>query len=391
MGASAPAYRIMKNEVREKFIARFGREPSCIGCAPGRLEILGNHTDYNQGTVLSVAVDRYILFAAAPTEGTLCTLADADFGEDKQFDIGNFGPHVKGDWSGYVKGMVLALRKRGVDVPAFNAVLRGNVPLSAGMSSSAALEMSVGLALCSLAGKELPWLEMAKAGQECENTYIGANTGLLDQFSSLRGKADCLIYSDFRTLETSTIAMPAGYAFVVINSMVKHFLTNEYNDRRVGCQKALEHIAKRIPGVKALRDVSMAQVEECASGLDAVSYGCAKHVVGEIERVAAGIACLNSGDIVGFGQLMFQSHESSRLNFKNSCDELDEIVALAKANPLCLGARLSGGGFGGISVHLVKAGDANAYAKTIVEQYRRKTGATLQDIICVPSDGAALI
>ena len=373
----------MKNEVRDKFIARFGREPSCIGCAPGRLEILGNHTDYNQGTVLSTAVDRYILFAAAPAEGTQCTLVDADFGEDKHFDIGNI--------AGYVKGMVLALRKRGVDVPAFNAVLRGNVPLSAGMSSSAALEMSVGLALCSLAGKELPWLEMAKAGQECENNYIGANTGLLDQFSSLRGKADCLIHSDFRSLETSTIAMPAGYAFVVINSMVKHFLTNEYNDRRVGCQKALEHIAQRIPGVKALRDVSMAQLEECASGLDAVSYGCAKHVVGEIERVATGIACLNTGDIAGLGQLMFQSHESSRLNFKNSCDELDEIVALAKANPLCLGARLSGGGFGGISVHLVKAENAKSYAQAIVEQYKQKTGATLQDIICVPSDGAALI
>ena len=383
--------RTMKNEARAKFLERFGQEPQFIGCAPGRLEILGNHTDYNQGTVLSTAIDRHILFAASPASGSLCTLVDADFGEDKHFDMSNIGQHVKGDWSGYVKGMVLALRKRGVDVPAFNAVLRGNVPLSAGMSSSAALEMSVGLALCALAGVELPWLDLAKAGQECENSYIGANTGLLDQFSSLRGKADSLIYSDFRTLETSTVAMPAGYAFVVINSMVKHVLTDEYNVRRAGCQKALEYMASRMPGVTALRDVSMAQLWKYSSGLDPIAYGCAKHVVGEMERVAAGMDCLEKGDIAGFGQLMFQSHESSTFNFKNSCDELDAIVALAKANPLCLGARLSGGGFGGISVHLVKAENASEYASDIVAQYKQITGTTLQDIICVPSEGAALI
>ena len=371
------------------FLRRFGRRPTWASRAPGRLEILGNHTDYNEGTVLSVAVDRAMHIAAAPNpdaqDGMVCRLYDAVSHSERTFRLDALDHPRKGDWANYIKGLVSALNLQGFKVPAFDAVLHGTVPLSAGMSSSAALEMAMVLILDRLADARLDWLALARAGQSCENDYIGAHTGLMDQLSSLKGRAGHLIHSDFRTLAVSNVPMPARACFVVANSMVKHNLTNEYNERRDACTKAAA-----ILGVPALRDVTPAQLDAARPRLPAATYRRAAHVVGEIARVEAGRAALARGDLKAFGALMSESHRSSQENFENSCPEIDTLVKIGATLPGFLGARISGGGFGGISVHLVERDAAPAYQAELAKRYRAATGRDTATLIATAADGACL-
>ena len=382
---------VTAQSIRQSFATVFGGTPDVATRAPGRLEILGNHTDYNQGVVLSVAVDRATFVAARKVSGTVCRVVDVVLGDERVFDLTSLANPEKGDWANYIKGMIVEFGKRGIAIPAFEAVMGSTIPMSAGMSSSAAFEMSFGTMMLALAGVELEWRELAKTGQACENRYVGANTGLLDQFSSLMGKADQLVYSDFRGLEVENVPLPKGTALVVANSMVKHNLTNEYNERRESCERAAAVLAGLYPTVVALRDVSLAQLEAAKGKLAETDYRRALHVVGECTRVMDGIAALEAGDVAAFGQLMFASQDSSTYNFENSCVELDELVAVAKGIPGALGARLSGGGFGGITVHLVQAQHADAYAAELARRYRAKTGLESDVMICRAGDGAGMI
>ena len=377
--------------IRTSFADIFGDKPEVATRAPGRLEILGNHTDYNQGVVLSVAVDRSTYVAARKVEGTVCRVVDVVLGDERTFDLADLGAPRKGDWANYIKGMVVELGKRAVAVPAFEAAMGSTIPMSAGMSSSAAFEMSFGLTMLALAGAEMPWRELAKAGQACENLYVGANTGLLDQFSSLKGKAGQLVFSDFRSLDVRNVPLPPGTALVVANSMVKHNLTNEYNERRESCERAAATLAEAYDGIAALRDVSMPQLLAAKDRLDATDYRRALHVVGECTRVMAGVAALERGDVTAFGKLMFESQDSSTRNFENSCAELDDLVAVARDIPGALGARLSGGGFGGITVHLVEADHAERYAGELARRYRERTGLDADVMICHAGDGAEIL
>jgi len=382
---------VTADSIRRSFATVFGSEAEVVTRAPGRLEILGNHTDYNEGVVLSVAVDRSTYVAARRAEGTGCRVVDVVIDDERTFDLTDLANPEKGDWANYIKGMVVEFGKRGIEIPAFEAVMGSTIPMSAGMSSSAAFEMSFGLMMLNLAGAEMEWRELAKAGQGCENHYVGANTGLLDQFSSLMGKADQLVFSDFRSLEVENVPLPAGTALVVANSMVKHNLTNEYNERRESCESAAAVLAAAYEGVVALRDVSMAQLEAARDKLTKTDFGRALHVVGECTRVMSGIAALGTGDVAAFGQLMFESQDSSTHNFENSCWELDILVAVAKGIPGALGARLSGGGFGGITVHLVEAIQAEAYAAEVARRYHERTGLDADVMICRAGDGAEVL
>ncbi len=378
----------MRKTLDQAFRTAFGTAPEVMTRAPGRLEILGNHTDYNEGTVLSVAVDRATFVAAAPSGSTECRVVDGVHRSERIFDVENLGAPGKGDWANYIKGLVVELSKRGVRVPGFHAVLGSTVPMSAGMSSSAALEMSMLLALLRLARHELGWRDQAKIGQACENLYVGAKTGLLDQFSSLKGKAGHLVYSDFRSLEVRNVPLPAGTALVVANSMVKHNLTNEYNERREACETAVRVLRDRYPTMTALRDVSLAQLAAAQTDLDPVVYRRALHVVGEISRVEAGVEALRAGELARFGESMFESQHSSTYNFENSTAEVDTLVAIGRGLPGAIGARISGGGFGGITVHLVEAARAAAYAAALGQLYRERTGLVSDTMICTAADGA---
>ena len=381
----------MKNELVNAFRQEYGRDPQVVTRAPGRLEILGNHTDYNEGVVLSVAVDRETCIAASAQAGAECRIKDLKQDSVRVFRLDELDDPEPGDWANYVKGIVVELQRRGFSVPAFQAILTSSVPISAGMSSSAALEMSVAYALGQLAGTSLPWLEWARVGQACENGYVGAMTGLMDQFSSLKGRSGHLVLSDFRSLEVRNVPLPEGAALVVANSMVTHNLTGAYNERRTRCEDAAAALDKKLGGIRALRDVSLEQLKDNRDVMDMVSFRRALHVVGENERVHAGVQALERDDLEAFGRLMFESHESSRVNFENSCPELDILVATGASLPGAIGARLSGGGFGGITVHLVSAAEAESYSTRLKTAYASRTGIESQIMICHAADGAQVL
>ena len=381
----------MKQDLIDSFAAAYSAKPAAYSHAPGRLEILGNHTDYNEGFVLSCATGQATEMAIAAIPGRICKLQNPPLKGEFTIDLDDMDTPRPKDWTNYIKGVLVELRRRGISYPAFEVLFKSSVPLSAGMSSSAALEMAFCIALKQLAGIDLPLPEWARVGQSVENVYLGLKSGLLDQFSSLYGKKDSFILCDFRSVEVlKTVTMPAGWKIVVANTMVKHNLVeSDYNQRRESCERATKVIQGKFPQVKTLRDVSSSMLEECKSILDHTDYLRAKHVVGEDERVMKGVELLEAGKVEEFGALWFQSHESSRDCFENSCPELDILVELAHTIPGCVGARLSGGGFGGISIHLVRESEAENYCERLAAAYKLKTGKTIETIICSVGDGAS--
>ncbi len=381
----------MKQDVIDSFAAAYSAKPAAYSRAPGRLEILGNHTDYNEGFVLSCATGQATEMAIAAIPGRICKLQNPPLKGEFTIDLDDMDTPRPKDWTNYIKGVLVELRRRGISYPAFEVLFKSSVPLSAGMSSSAALEMAFCMALKQLAGIDLPLPEWARVGQSVENVYLGLKSGLLDQFSSLYGKKDSFILCDFRSVEVlKTVTMPSGWKIVVANTMVKHNLVeSDYNQRRESCERATKVIQGKFPQVKTLRDVSSAMLEECKSILDHTDYLRAKHVVGEDERVMKGVELLEAGKVEEFGALWFQSHESSRDCFENSCPELDVLVELAHTIPGCVGARLSGGGFGGISIHLVRENEAQNYCERLAAAYKLKTGKTIETVICSIGDGAS--
>ncbi|QSH40487.1 galactokinase [Lentisphaerota bacterium ZTH] len=381
------------NNLTESFQSHFGRPAGVFSAAPGRLEILGNHTDYNQGFVLSCAVEQKTSFAVAKAEGKVCRIINCKFTGQTEFSLDELDSPVAGEWLNYLKGVYYELRKRGIEPGAVDVVMDSSVPLSAGMSSSAALEVGFCFALKQLYGIELEKTDWARVGQGVENDYLGVSTGLLDQFSSIYGQQDSLIMSDFRTDEViKNVPVPHGYVFIVANSMEKHDLVDsEYNVRRRDCESAAARLGRVYTGVKALRDVSMQQLEQAKAELTRLEYLRAKHIIGENERVIAGDKLLAAGDVEGFGRLLFESHESSRVNFENSTQRLDYLIELAKSIPGCIGARLSGGGFGGISIHLVREDAAEEYSSRLGAAFKSQTGEQPQIIKCGIGGGAQAV
>lgn len=377
----------------EQFKAFYQAAPDAAAQAPGRLEILGNHTDYNQGFVLSCAVAQNTKFALRKKNSKRCQIKDFRDGSITSFDLDNIDQAAPRDWGNYIRGVIVELRKRKQHVGGFDGAISSDVPLSAGMSSSAALETSAGFAFAKAFDINLNKTEWARIGQGVENNYLGLKSGLLDQFSSIFGKANNLILSDFRTVEVlRNVELPTGYMLVVVNSMIKHNLVDsEYNTRRADCEGATAKLAKIYPNVTALRDVSGVQLEAAKNELTLLEYRRAKHVVGECERVMQTVELLARGDVIGFGKLLYDSHESSRVNFENSTPELDYLVELSKSIPGALGARLSGGGFGGITIHLVKNEMADEYSKRISSAYRNWAGVKPEIFCCAIGDGAKLI
>lgn len=374
----------------EKFTRFYGSVPTVAAEAPGRLEILGNHTDYNQGFVLSCAVEQDTKFVLRPIAGKHCRIKDFRDNSIREFDLDDIAVAKPKDWSNYIRGVIVELRRRGIEIGAFDAAMESTVPLSAGMSSSAALETAAGFAFREAFDIRLSDADWARVGQGVENNYMGLHSGLLDQFSSIFGKKNSMILSDFRSVEVlRTVPLPTGYSIVVVNSMAKHNLVDsEYNVRRSDCESAAAKLAEIYPDVKTLRDVSLEQLTAAKPALGEREFRRALHVVGECTRVLEAVRLLEANDVAGFGRLWFESHESSRVNFENSTPELDYLVELAKSVPGGLGARLSGGGFGGITVHLVASEGAAEYAERIRTGYRQRTGIDAECIICAIGDGA---
>ena len=368
----------------------FKSDATVTASAPGRLEILGNHTDYNEGVVLSCAVNQRTSVAAAFNNSKQAVLYDVRADSRAVFDLENLPGKLTPKWAGYPAGVVSELRKRNYDTPGFNAVIDSTVPLSAGMSSSAAFETAILFALKKLNNWDIAPAESARIGQGVENNFLGLKTGLLDQFSSIFGVENAFILSDFRTVEVlKTVSMLPGASILVVNSMEKHNLVDsEYNTRRAACESAAAKLAARHSSVKTLRDVSSELLESEKNLLTNEEYRRAKHVVCECERVLQAVDLLAADEVEKFGQLWWDSHESSRIYFENSTPAWDKIVDFSHQLPGALGARLSGGGFGGISIHLVKNDALSDYQQNIIELYKKYCNIEPETIICHPGAGA---
>lgn len=371
-----------KTRSESRFTELFGKAASYTASAPGRLEVLGNHTDYNMGLTLSCAVDlRCYASIAALDRPEVCLSSTAVQAEPEAYPLDRLSA-PKGHWANYVLGLVAILRQRGHVLPGMAIHLDSQVPGSAGLSSSSALEMSALAAMARLIGLDLSPIEMATIGQRVESDVIGAQTGLLDQLTSLLGKRGHLLGIDFKTLKTQFVPMPAGWCFVAVDSAVKHDLTQEYNQRRASCEKAAAAM-----GVASLSDVGSDQHGEFRSAMPDDVWRCARHVVSENDRVRQAHAALLQGDINTLGDLMFQSHASSRDDFRNSCAALDTLVEHALQDSRCVGARLSGGGFGGITIHLVREEDAQAYLADLLGVFKVEAQPNRWAQICRLDDG----
>jgi galactokinase len=400
--------RDMELPVKTLFKKHFAHAPPQMVQAPGRLELLGNHTDYNQGLVMALAVDKYVYIAAAPRTDGKVKLVAAAFHEPEEFFVSDLKKNPAAPWADYVKGVLEQLRRRGARVGGFNAAIDGTIPMGAGMSSSAALEVATALMIRRLYpyalrdGRlaeppkanergEVPPLgakekmDFAKLCQAAENEFVGVQCGLLDQASSLFGKAHHAIELDFKFLTVEHAPMFGDIAIVTCNSGVKHQLVGgEYNELRALCESA----AKKL-GAKFLRSVEPKDLTANRSKLTEREYQCAYHVVGEIQRVVHGERALREGDFAQFGQFMFQSHESSRDCFKNSTRELDMLVAIAREHEACLGARLTGGGFGGATINLVKRDVVKSFSEFMSREYRQRNGIEMTPLLSQIVDGAA--
>ena len=354
--------------------------------APGRVELLGNHTDYNEGVVLSAAINYAVNvrgehrpdpFATVETEMSPGPVRQPVTNPQKQ----------SGDdaWANYPLGVVASLQKEGFAPGGFHMTITSDLPSGAGLSSSAALEVATARLLMKLFSLEIEPLRLAKICRRAENDFVGVQSGLLDQVSSIFGRRGHAVYLDCRSEQVDTIPLPAETALLVFHCGVEHRLVGgEYNERRAQCFAAANAL-----GVRALRDVSITQLAAARSRLDPLVYRRAVHIVGEDERVFAGIECLRREDGRGFGELMFASHESSRVNFENSTPELDLLVELAHAEKGVLGSRLTGGGFGGATISLVERERTDEIARHIEEKYHARTGNHGRAYPCESADGAS--
>lgn len=386
----------LRKAAAEGFAGAYGgARPTALGVAPGRAEILGNHTDYNEGYILSAAIDRYVVAAGrALDQGSTCRVASSAFpgvlvefsAESPEKQTGSKA------WANYVLGVVDELRKVGVQVGAFDAFLTSNVPAGAGVSSSAAVEMATAKLLARLFPRtagSVDDLGLVKVAKAAENNFVGMGCGILDQFSSGRGRAGCLVYLDCRTLDFAYVPF-RGAEFVLANTHAPHQLVDgKYGELREHCFAAAAALGVAAgAAISHLRDVSAELFALHQDKLSDQQQRIAKHIVMENERVQAGIKALKAGDMRAMGKLMSESHASSRDDFGNSCPELDKMQACAEGVEGFLGARLMGGGFGGSTISLVEAGKAEAFSQELARRYQAETGIQPTVLVCVPGDGA---
>lgn len=360
------------------------RSPSAY--APGRVELLGNHTDYNQGLVLAAAIDRGITVSGSARDDDRIRLSSELTAERVEVALNGFAPQTEQRWANYPLGVVEQFQRRGDTIGAFAANISGDVPVGAGVSSSAALEVATAGLLMQLNGVHIEPLEVAKLCQRAENEFVGVRSGLLDQATSVFGRADHLVHIDFRDLAVGTIPFPHGFALLIVETGVKHSLVaSAYNARREECAAAA-----RALGVSSLREITPEKLEAARDSLDPLLYRRAAHIAGENDRVARAVAALQQNDVQTIGALMNASHESSRVNFENSTPELDLLVDIAQSLPGVLGARLTGGGFGGGTVTLVEAARAADSLQQIEDRYASQSSHAPTGFVCRIADGAAV-
>jgi galactokinase len=387
-----PSLNAQVASVRAEFERIFGRPPLWVAAAPGRVNLIGEHTDYNAGFVFPLAIERYVVIAGGPAEpgSQEARVHSALLGKAAAFPIANLEPERR-DWTSYIRGVFAGCAERGLTPGALELLVDSNVPLGGGLSSSAALEVATATLIEAATGNVLDPVDKARLCQKAEHVYAGMPCGIMDQFSSALGAEGKLLLIDCRSETAELVPMDdPSVAVLVVNSNVKHELTgSEYPERRAQCEEA----AKRL-GVAALRDVSSAQLEAEQGKLDLLLYRRARHVVGEIERTLEAAQSLQDRDWPRVGELMYASHASLRDDYEVSCEELDALVEIAQAigqSGGVIGARMTGGGFGGCIVALVRSGAEREIADRIGAAYRDRTGIDATAFVTRPARGAHII
>ena len=394
--------RFMNNELINRittlFQETFGGAPAHTVRAPGRVNLLGEHVDYNDGFVLPAAIDRATYIAFSPANSDQTTLVAVDFSQQATFSPQTISSKTQLDgsplpeWTHYPAGVMWSLHENRLETCGINAVFASDVPRGSGLSSSASVEMAFALAWQTLSDWTLPPMQRALLGQKAENRYVGVNCGIMDQFASACGEENKLLLLDCRSLEWKTIHLPENVVIVIADTTVRRKLTSgEYNKRRFACEEAVRLLSEDLPNIKSLRDVGVEAFNRFAVKLPEEVAKRARHVVEEIERSEQAEALLGAGNVQRFGELMNQCHVSLRDLYEVSCPELDVMVRVAQSLEGCYGARLTGAGFGGCTVNLVARAEAEKFAKALANGYESATELRPEIYVTHASHGAELL
>lgn len=379
-----------REKIKQQFIEKFKKEPLIIS-APGRVNLIGEHTDYNEGYVLPGAIDKRINIAMAANQTNTVNVFAKDFNESFSFSLDEIKPS-KG-WVNYVLGVTYHIQQKGKQLYGVDVCIDGDVPVGGGMSSSAALCSGYGFALNELFKLGFSRLDLAYIGQITEHTFAGVKVGIMDQFASLHGKKGNLIKLDCRSMEYEYIPFNfPDYKIVMVNSMVSHSLaSSEYNVRRQQCEEGVAILKKYYPSIKSLRDLTLEQLEKHMNELPEVVYRRCRYVVTEKDRLLKGCEELVQGDIRAFGQLMYTTHIGLSKDYEVSCPELDFLANTAKPMPEVAGTRMMGGGFGGCTINIVQTGSVDSFSKQIQKAYQEKFGKIPEVYITQIEDGVNII
>lgn len=383
----------IQKQLEGLFYEKFKSAPDCLAMAPGRINIIGEHTDYNQGWVLPAAIDKSAWLALSITDDEMVELFAADLGEHVRIAVADIHPFAAGSWPNYLLGVLAQFKRKGIRLPGFRAVLLSQVPVGAGLSSSAAIEAAMAVAVDHLLNCGLDRLELVHMAQKAEHEYAGVLCGIMDQFASVMGRADHAIQLDCASLQFEYLPLNMeGYKWLLLNSHVSHALaSSEYNTRRQECQRGVDMINSRYSQVVSLRDVSLNMLDECVRPFDELIDRRCRYVVQENARLLAASKDLQAGDLVSLGKKMLETHTGLSRMYEVSCRELDWLVDYAKAQPGVLGARLMGGGFGGCTINLIKEDEIASLISTIKPAYEQAMQRPLTAYIASAADGARVI
>ena len=377
----------MPHDLQAEFSEHFGGA-SELYRAPGRVNLIGEHTDYNDGYVMPVAIDLSCWVAIGPRDDRKLAIYSEHLDDSVELDLANPDLRPSGGWSDYPVGVAAILQRAGYSLRGANLYIRSELPLGAGLSSSAALEVSVGYALLRASGHDIQPVQLALLCQRAENEFVGARCGIMDQFTACHGQAGKALMLDCRSLEYRALVMPGNLALVICNTKVRHELaSNEYNLRRTECEDAVRLLAEALPHVHALRDLNSRELEQHRGRLTPTLYKRACHVVTENERVQSAAVALEHGDVGAFGELMRASHRSLRDNYQVSCPELDVMVEIADRQRGVHGSRMTGGGFGGCTINLVDVEHSAEFQRRVAEAYHSATGLSTDIYRCKASQG----
>ena len=375
--------------VVEKFRDVFGSTDGLVvGRAPGRVNLIGEHTDYNEGFVLPMAIERDVVLVGRAVRGGTVRAFSMDFDQTGEFRLDELRRTDDVPWLNYPKGVAKFLQEGGVEVPGFEVIICGDVPIGGGLSSSAAFEVAAAAFMLTLAGRQMAPVELAKLARRAENEFVGVQCGIMDQFISTLAREGSALFLDCRDLSYSHVPLDPSARIVVCDTRVQRSLdVSAYNRRRAECEKAVAILNEKLGGKKALRDVSVEELEDCRDLLPEVLFNRVHHVVHENNRVLTAVEALRKGEISRFGILLYESHYSLKKRYEVSCRELDILVELAAGTKGTIGARMTGAGFGGCTVNLVEADAVPDFCKTVSEGYRGKTGIEAAIYACQPSEG----